>query len=416
MTDDVMIELRQVSKSYRGQKAPAVQDVSMTINRGEIVVLVGPSGCGKTTTMKMINRLIEPTSGRILVDGSDVTSLDSTELRRRIGYVIQQVGLFPHMSVATTVGLVPKMLGWDRRRIDTRVDELLHLVGLEPGQYRHRLPRQLSGGQQQRIGVARALAADPPVMLMDEPFGATDPLTRDRLQNEFLRLQEKLRKTIVFVTHDFDEAIKMGSRIAVLGERSTIRQFDTPERLLAEPADQTVAQFIGAGASLKQLNLRRVDQVDWDEAALAHLDESPASVLSRLAESGDWAVLTVDGERRPVRWVSPRDLEPGQDNLDGVGNPATSVEPRATLHDALDAMLASSCGAAVVVDDAGRYRGVLDIDRLMRVMSEMRAVERVRDRGVVEAPRKPTVVKARPEPTIPASGRRATAADNGDSR
>ncbi|MEQ4302452.1 betaine/proline/choline family ABC transporter ATP-binding protein [Plantactinospora sp. B6F1] len=386
MTDDVMIELRHVSKSYRTQQAPAVEDVSMTIRRGEIVVLVGPSGCGKTTTMKMINRLIEPTSGQILLDGADVTALNPTELRRQIGYVIQQVGLFPHMSVATNVGLVPKMLGWSRSRVEERVDELLHLVGLEPGEFRHRLPRQLSGGQQQRIGVARALAADPPVMLMDEPFGATDPLTRDRLQNEFLRLQERLRKTIVFVTHDFDEAVKMGTRIAVLGDRSVIRQFDTPERLLASPADQDVARFIGAGASLKQLNLRRVDAVDWDEAQLCQLDESPPSVLRRLAETGEWALLTVDSERRPVRWVGPRDLEPAQNDLDGVGLPVTTVEPRATLHDALDAMLASSCGAVVVVDDAGRYRGVLSIDQLMRAIGEMRAVERGRDRGAAEPP------------------------------
>ncbi|MBQ0902407.1 betaine/proline/choline family ABC transporter ATP-binding protein [Micromonospora sp. U21] len=386
MTDDVMIELQQVSKSYRGQKAPAVENVSMTIRRGEIVVLVGPSGCGKTTTMKMINRLIEPTSGRILVDGSDVTSLNPTELRRRIGYVIQQVGLFPHMSVATNVGLVPKMLGWSRTRIDARVDELLDLVGLEPGQFRHRLPRQLSGGQQQRVGVARALAADPPVMLMDEPFGATDPLTRDRLQNEFLRLQEKLQKTIVFVTHDFDEAIKMGSRIAVLGERSSIRQFDTPEQLLGNPADQTVAQFIGAGASLKQLNLRRVDGIDCDEAVLVQLNESPASALRRLDESGEWALLAVDSERRPLRWVTARDLDPQQNNLDGVGVAATTVDPRATLHDALDAMLASSSGAVVVVDEAGRYRGVVNIDRLMRVIAEMRETERRRHRLVAESP------------------------------
>ncbi|GAA1820064.1 ABC transporter ATP-binding protein [Planosporangium flavigriseum] len=386
MTDDVMISLENVSKRYRGQKAPAVENVSMTIRRGEIVVLVGPSGCGKTTTMKMINRLIEPSSGRICVDGADVTSLDGTELRRRIGYVIQQGGLFPHMSVATNVGMVPKMLGWSRRRIDERVDELLHLVGLEPGQYRNRLPRQLSGGQQQRVGVARALAADPPVMLMDEPFGATDPLTRDRLQNEFLRLQEKLQKTIVFVTHDFDEAIKMGTRIAVLGERSRIRQFDTPERLLAEPADKTVGQFIGAGAALKQLNLRRVDAVEWNEAELMHRDESPTAVLRRLDESGAWAVLTVDSERRPLRWVGPRDLEPGQTSLDGVGIPVAVVEPRATLQDALDAMLGAGCGASVVVDDDGRYRGVLDIESLMRAIRDMREVERDRDRGMAEAP------------------------------
>ncbi|MGC9670582.1 ATP-binding cassette domain-containing protein [Planosporangium sp. 12N6] len=386
MTDDVMISLENVSKTYRGQKVPAVDNVSMEIRRGEIVVLVGPSGCGKTTTMKMINRLIEPSSGRICVDGADVTSLDGTELRRRIGYVIQQGGLFPHMSVATNVGLVPKMLGWNRRRIDDRVDELLHLVGLEPGQFRNRLPRQLSGGQQQRVGVARALAADPPVMLMDEPFGATDPLTRDRLQNEFLRLQEKLQKTIVFVTHDFDEAIKMGTRIAVLGERSRIRQFDTPEQLLAAPADKTVGRFIGAGAALKRLNLRRVDAVEWDDAELMHRDESPTAVLRRLDQSGAWAVLTVDRTGRPLRWVSPRDLEPDQSSLDGVGIPVAVVEPRATLHDALDTMLGSGCGTIVVVDDDGRYRGVVDIECLMRAINDMRAAERDRDRGIVEAP------------------------------
>jgi osmoprotectant transport system ATP-binding protein len=412
MTDDVMIRLERVSKSYRGQKAPAVEDVSMTIHRGEIVVLVGPSGCGKTTTMKMINRLIEPSSGRILVDGCDVTSLDATELRRRIGYVIQQGGLFPHMSVATNVALVPKMLGWGRRRIDDRVDELLHLVGLEPSQFRNRLPRQLSGGQQQRVGVARALAADPPVMLMDEPFGATDPLTRDRLQNEFLRLQERLQKTIVFVTHDFDEAIKMGTRIAVLGECSRIRQFDTPERLLAAPADKTVGRFIGAGASLKQLNLRRIDSIEWDEAELMRWDDSPTAVLRRLDESGAWAVLTIDSERRPLRWVSPRDLEPDQANLDGVGLPAAVVELRATLHDALDRMLASNCGGVVVVDDDGRYRGMVDMERLMRVIGEMRQTERGRDRGVVERPRRVPMQRGGAAPGV-GPGRTASAEARG---
>jgi osmoprotectant transport system ATP-binding protein len=413
MTDDVMIDLQQVSKSYRGQRAPAVDNVSMTIRRGEIVVLVGPSGCGKTTTMKMINRLIEPTSGRILVDGADVTSLDPSELRRRIGYVIQQVGLFPHMSVATNVGLVPKMLGWDRKRIEARVDELLDLVGLDPAQYRHRLPRQLSGGQQQRVGVARALAADPPVMLMDEPFGATDPLTRDRLQNEFLRLQEKLQKTIVFVTHDFDEAIKMGSRIAVLGERSKIRQFDTPEHLLASPADETVAKFIGAGASLKQLNLRRVEGVDQEDAELVRLDESPASVLNRLESTGEWAVLSTDAERRPLRWITPSDLKPHHDNLTGVGSEATTVEPQATLHEALDAMLGASVGAAVVVDDAGRYRGIVSIDSLMRATSEMREAERDRNQPVAELidPARP----ANPGGTAPAD-RAEVPVDSGGSR
>ncbi|WP_026189519.1 ABC transporter ATP-binding protein [Salinispora mooreana] len=368
MSRDVMIDLQQVSKFYRGQKAPVVENMSMTIQQGEIVVFVGPSGCGKTTTMKMINRLIEPSSGRILIDGTDVTALDGNDLRRQIGYVIQQVGLFPHMSVATNVGLVPKMLGWDRKRVEARADELLHLVGLEPAIYRNRLPRQLSGGQQQRVGVARALAADPPVMLMDEPFGATDPMTRDRLQNEFLRLQEQLRKTIVFVTHDFDEAIKMGTRIAVLGERSKIRQFDTPESLLANPADSTVAQFIGRGARLKQLDLRRVDEITWEDVPLIQPDKAANGAKRRLEQAEGSSALTVDADNRPLRWVNAHDLAADAGTLDGAGQTVTTVEPQATLRDALDAMLASRDGAAVVVDEQGRYAGTVTLDGLMQVI------------------------------------------------
>jgi osmoprotectant transport system ATP-binding protein len=385
MSEDVMISLDQVTKVYPGRPVPAVENVSMQIRRGEIVTLVGPSGCGKTTTMKMINRLIEPSSGRITIDGQDVSTLDPHQLRRRIGYVIQQVGLLPHMTVARNVGLVPRMLGWERKRIESRVDELLDLVGLDPADFRDRLPRQLSGGQQQRIGVARALAADPPVMLMDEPFGATDPLTRDRLQNEFLRLQESLRKTIVFVTHDLDEAIKMGTRIAVLGERSLIRQFDTPERLLAAPADATVAEFIGAGASLKRLNLRRVDAVGWDSVPVVDLAEPPANLMRRLADTGEWAALTADPEGRPLRWVSPRDLERNPASLADVGLPVSVVQARSTLRDALDVMLTSGGGAVVVVDDDGRYRGVVGIDTLMRAISDIRSAERSRDLDIAEA-------------------------------
>lgn len=377
MSRDVMIDLQQVSKFYRGQKAPVVENMSMTIHRGEIVVLVGPSGCGKTTTMKMINRLIEPSSGRILIDGTDVTALDGNDLRRQIGYVIQQVGLFPHMSVATNVGLVPKMLGWDRKRIEARVDELLHLVGLEPATYRNRLPRQLSGGQQQRVGVARALAADPPVMLMDEPFGATDPMTRDRLQNEFLRLQDQLRKTIVFVTHDFDEAIKMGTRIAVLGERSRIRQFDTPEVLLAHPADSTVAQFIGGGAQLKQLDLRRVDAIQWDDVPLIRVDKAATGTRRHPDGADGSAALTVDDDNRPLGWISAHDRAIRQDASEGASQAVTTVEPQATLRDALDAMLASRHGTAVVVDEQGRYAGAVTLDGLMRVIHPTREQDRL---------------------------------------
>ncbi|MFI7611263.1 ABC transporter ATP-binding protein [Nonomuraea terrae] len=260
-TDGVRIELRALTKHYPGQPAPAVDNITMDIPAGELVVFVGPSGCGKTTTMKMINRLVEPTSGEIRIGGKDVLSLDPDELRRHIGYAIQQVGLFPHQTVAQNIALVPKLLGWPQAKVDARVEELLALVSLEPSAFRDRYPRQLSGGQQQRVGVARALAADPPVMLMDEPFGATDPITREHLQNEFVRLQKQLRKTIIFVTHDFEEAIKLGDRIAVLREGSHIAQYDTPAAILSDPADDYVAGFIGQDATLKRLALVRVSDI-----------------------------------------------------------------------------------------------------------------------------------------------------------
>jgi osmoprotectant transport system ATP-binding protein len=256
------IKLIDVTKTYPGMETNAVDSINMDIEAGEIVVLVGPSGCGKTTTMRMINRLIEPTSGQILIGDDDVLALNEVQLRRRIGYVIQQIGLFPHLTIAANIALVPKMLKWDKRRINERVDELLALTGLEPKDFRDRYPRQLSGGQQQRIGVARALAADPPLMLMDEPFGAVDPITRERLQNEFLALQEQLKKTIVFVTHDFDEAIRMGDRIAVLRTGSHIAQFAPPEEILRAPADDFVAGFVGEAATLKSLALHRLTRDD----------------------------------------------------------------------------------------------------------------------------------------------------------
>ena len=236
-TSGARIVLDQVTKSYANQPVSAVENFSMTAEPGELIMFVGPSGCGKTTTMKMINRIIEPTSGSISIDGRDVLSLDPHELRRHIGYVIQQIGLFPHMTIAENIAVVPKLLGWNKGKIGDRIDELLSTVELDPKLFAHRYPKQLSGGQQQRVGVARALAADPPVMLMDEPFGATDPITREKLQAEFLRLQETLGKTIIFVTHDFDEAVRLGDRIAVLSDRSQIEQFDTPANILAAPAN-----------------------------------------------------------------------------------------------------------------------------------------------------------------------------------
>ncbi|MEV4568116.1 ATP-binding cassette domain-containing protein [Nonomuraea sp. NPDC049419] len=266
-SEGVRIELRSLTKQYPGQATPAVDNVTLDIPAGELVVFVGPSGCGKTTTMKMINRLVEPTSGEIRIGGEDVLSLDPDQLRRHVGYAIQQVGLFPHLTVAQNIGLVPKLLGWAPAKVAERVEELLALVSLEPSAFRDRYPRQLSGGQQQRVGVARALAADPPVMLMDEPFGATDPITREHLQNEFVRLQKQLRKTIIFVTHDFEEAIKLGDRIAILRERSHIAQYDTPANILANPADDYVASFIGQDGTLKRLALLRVEDIPPAESS-----------------------------------------------------------------------------------------------------------------------------------------------------
>ena len=253
-----MIELEAITKSFAGAARAAVDRLTLTVPAGEVCVLIGPSGCGKTTTMRMINRMIEPDGGRIQVAGRDVMALDAVELRRSVGYVIQHVGLFPHWSIADNVATVPRLLGWDEARIARRVDELMALVGMEPAQYRARFPRELSGGQKQRIGVARALAADPPVMLMDEPFGAIDPITRHRLQDEFLKILQALKKTIVFVTHDIDEALKIGDRIAILRDGALV-QYDTPQAILAQPADAFVESFVGADRALKRLALIRCD-------------------------------------------------------------------------------------------------------------------------------------------------------------
>ncbi|TRV80201.1 ABC transporter ATP-binding protein [Streptomyces sp. 130] len=256
-----MIRLDHVSARYPGQEKAVVSDLSMEIRRGEFVVLVGPSGCGKTTTLRMINRLVEPTHGRILIDGEDVTHADVDGLRRGIGYVIQQIGLLPHLTIADNIALVPKMLGAKKAERRERARELLDMVGLDPAVYADRYPKQLSGGQQQRVGVARALAADPPVMLMDEPFGAVDPIAREKLQAEFLLLQERIRKTIVMVTHDIDEALRLGDRIAVFGPGCRLAQYDTPLEILSNPADAFVRDFIGSGAPVRRLTLLKVADV-----------------------------------------------------------------------------------------------------------------------------------------------------------
>jgi osmoprotectant transport system ATP-binding protein len=371
----VMIRLENLSKQFPGQDRPAVEDLTLDIYEGEIVILVGPSGCGKTTTMKMINRIIEPTSGRIVLDGEDVTRADPDQLRRRIGYVIQQIGLFPHQTIAANVATVPKLLGWDAARTRARVDELLETVGMDPAIYRDRYPKQLSGGQRQRVGVARAMSGDPQVMLMDEPFGAIDPITRDRLQNEFLRLQAQIRKTIVFVTHDIDEAIKMGDRIAILREGSQIAQYDTPETILTAPADGFVADFIGSGASLKRLNLSRVRDIELSSWATTVVGTEPAAVLQQLDEGDSGSLLVLDHERRPCRWVTAADVRRADGRgLDEIGGRVEAlVEPNATLNDTLNVMLTASHSVAVVADERGAYQGIVDIETISDAIRTMRA-------------------------------------------
>ena len=298
-----MIRLEHLTKRFGGTKV-AVDDLTLEVPEGDICVLVGPSGCGKTTTMKMVNRLIEPTSGRIFIGDDDVTHVDPVGLRRRIGYVIQQVGLFPHLTIADNVATVPRLLGWDKHRVHARVDELLDLVGLDHGEFGKRYPHELSGGQRQRVGVARALAADPPVLLMDEPFGAIDPITRHRLQGEFLRLQAELHKTVVFVTHDIEEAVRMGDRIAILRQGGVLEQYDTPAQILGNPASPFVASFVGADRGLKRLTVTPIDPTCLDPCppALDGLPTVAASgtlndALAEMLQHDRADVAVVDGDR-----------------------------------------------------------------------------------------------------------------------
>ncbi|MBA3430254.1 MAG: ABC transporter ATP-binding protein [Actinobacteria bacterium] len=354
----------------------------MEIPDGEIVVLVGPSGCGKTTTMRMINRLIEPDSGKIYLNDDDVTSVNSDELRRRIGYVIQQIGLFPHMTIADNIATVPQLLGWDKKKTSDRIDELLNMVGMDPSDYRNRYPKELSGGQRQRIGVARAMAGDPSVMLMDEPFGAIDPITRSRLQNEFLRLQEEIKKTIVFVTHDIDEAIKMGDRIAILRSRSQIAQYDKPENILLAPADDFVADFVGTGAALKRLSLATLSDIEWAQWPTADINADQSEVDQALQGSDKEWVLLLDEGKRPQRWLHQQDVEAGAGALSERGTAATSVAgPDTTLSSALADMLTADFSTMIVVDDDGAYQGVAEIETITTATKAMRAEARGENGG-----------------------------------
>jgi osmoprotectant transport system ATP-binding protein len=301
----------EATKLYPGQERPAVDHLTLTVPAGEICVLVGPSGGGKTTALKLVNRLIPLTSGDIRIDGTSINDLDVTELRRGIGYVIQQVGLFPHMTVETNIGTIPRLLGWPKDRIRTRSRELLDLVGLEPS-YATRYPAQLSGGQRQRVGLARALAADPPLMLMDEPFGAIDPIVRARLQDEFLRLQEEVRKTVVFVTHDVDEAIKVGDRIAILREGGRLAQYDTPRTILEQPADQFVADFVGPDRALKALSLRTLAELELrpvaDGGPRVPVATNLRTALAALVAAREDTLVVVDDGGAPLGSVTKEDI------------------------------------------------------------------------------------------------------------
>lgn len=370
-----------VSKHYHPGPADsarpgAVTDLSLDIPAGRICVLVGPSGCGKTTTLKMVNRLIDPTAGRILIDGTDVATRDVTELRRSIGYVIQQTGLFPHQTVEDNVGTVPRLLGWSPKRRGARTAELLEMVGLEPGRYARRYPAQLSGGERQRVGVARALAADPPIMLMDEPFGAVDPVVRERLQNEFLRLQEVLAKTILFVTHDIDEAIKMGDLVAVMEGGGVLAQFGAPAEILARPSSEHVARFVGIDRGLKRLSLYRVADLPFLAVPLAHVGD-PAGTL-RMATRGlenEYALL-LDAADRPVGWVRADRMAPDQVLSVDMADPASPfLDRRTTLKDALSLLLGQDVQAGVVIDHAGVFQGIVTLGQITSLSHEPRGPE-----------------------------------------
>ena len=358
-----MISLQQIEKRYPGTAAPAVDGLSLDIAEGETVALVGPSGCGKTTTLKMINRLIEPTGGRLLLDGTDVLQRDPVDLRRGIGYVIQQTGLMPHRTVRQNMATVPNLLGWSDEQTAPRIEELTEIFDLDP-ELLDRYPAELSGGQRQRVGVARALAADPPVMLMDEPFAAVDPIVRERLQNELLRLQEQLAKTIVFVTHDIDEAIKLSDRIAILNVGAKLEQYAPAEEILREPANDFVREFVGAERGLKRLALIKVGDIPLEDGPVVAPTATADQARQAIEDGGfDFVSVIADGEL--LGWVD-RDMLAGKATVaDSTPRPFTAyVTARDSLRQALDSIVTSRTGVAVVATEGQRYKGILTLERI----------------------------------------------------
>ena len=390
------ITLDSVVKRYRGQEKPAVERLDLEIEAGQIVAFVGPSGCGKTTTLKMINRLIEPTEGRIFIGGRDVTHEHPDKLRQSIGYVIQSGGLFPHWSVRKNVGAIPRVLGWDRKRIAERTDYLLELVGLDPGDFADRLPKDMSGGQQQRVGVARALAADPPVLLMDEPFGAVDPITRVRLQDSLIAIQHELGKTVVVVTHDFEEATKLGDKVLILSEGGHIEQYARPEEILTAPATPFVEEFVGSGAKLAYLTVQRVRDIASDAVVTARIGEPAQQVIDRAKAAGQTWVVVVDAAGRPRSWPTLDELATKPEVSDFLDRRLPVVARSSTLNDALDAMLATRQGATLVTDGRGAVVGSLSIGSVTEVIRDKLADVR----GDREAPSYETYVDGTdPAPT-----------------
>jgi len=369
-----MITLSNVTKRYEGTASPVVNSIDLEIGEGEICVLLGPSGCGKTTTLKMINRLVQPSSGKIFINGKDTEGFDVVELRRHIGYVIQQIGLFPNMTVEENLCVVPNLLGWDKKKARLRAAELLEIVALDPEIYLKRYPKDLSGGQQQRVGVARALATDPPVMLMDEPFGAIDPINRSLIQDEFLRIQKKVKKTIVFVSHDIDEAVRMADKIAIF-RAGRIEQMDTPDNILARPANDFVADFVGSDRALKRLRLLRADKVLSDAGCTVDIGDTAQNAKATMARHGVDRIVLLDKDARPQGYYTSEKLV----DISGVLTPVNAlalqniVHPDDDLRSVVSSMFANGTSWLPSIDQNGCFVGYVnqvDIVDLLRVSAE----------------------------------------------
>jgi osmoprotectant transport system ATP-binding protein len=354
-----VIRLENLTKIFETSDGivTAADNINMTVAEGEICVLLGPSGCGKTTTLKMLNRIIPATSGKIFINGADTSTLDTIDLRRNIGYVIQQIGLFPNMTIAENISVVPKLLGWDKARYLARAEELLSMVALDPKIFMRRYPRELSGGQQQRVGVIRALAADPPVMLMDEPFGAIDPINRAIIQDEFLSMQQSLKKTILFVSHDIDEAVKMADKIAIFDAGKLI-QFDSPDGLLAHPCNKFVEDFVGSDRTLKRLRLVKVSEVMTPTSTPVKRTDDLQHALKIMRDRDYIAVTLVDELGRPIGTIN-RDL--AESKRGQCGDHFYGLRAIANVNDDLrsvaSSMFSNDTTWMPCVDDAGVFRG-----------------------------------------------------------